>query len=231
MARQSGLSEAGLSVESALAKIERVLPTALRERLRALQEIVWAGDDIDEILVEADIVSTLSLASQQRRQVHIQYESADEAAERDFDPYSVVYHNDHWYTVGYCHLRRDLRTFRLDRIETVELLDTRFVPPPDFDALGYMLDSFRDIKDRWDIEVLLDMPLDDARRKIPRSLASLKQDGEQVRLHSSMPDLDEFARTLVALGCPVTIVQPTELREAFVKLAEAMTRIAQQNGE
>lgn len=231
MARQSGLSEAGMAVESALAKIERVLPVALRERLRALQDIVWLDDDIDDILVEADFVSTLSLASQQRRQVRLEYQSPDDLTERVFDPYSVIYHNGHWYTVGYCHLRRDLRTFRLDRIEAVSLLDTSFMPPPDFDALAYMLDSFLAIKDRWDIEVLLDMPLDEARRKIPRSLASLKQDGQRVRLRTSMPDLDEFARTLIALGCPLTIVQPPELREAFVKLAEEMTRIAQQGGE
>ncbi len=227
MARQSGLAEAGMAVESALVKIERVLPVALRERLRALQEIVWLDDDIDDILVEADFVSSLSLASQQQRQVRLQYLSPNDTTERVFDPYNVIYHSGHWYTVGYCHLRQDMRTFRLDRVETVTLLDTNFTPPPAFDALGYMLDSFLAIPDRWDIEVLLDMPLDEARRKIPRSLASLKPDGEHVRLRASMPDLDEFARTLIVLGCPLAIVQPPELREAFAKLAEELKQIAQ----
>jgi predicted DNA-binding transcriptional regulator YafY len=226
MARSSRLSGAHLSVETALAKIERVLPFGLRERLRALQDTVWLDDDIDGILVEADVVSTLSLASQQARQVHLRYRSADETTERIFDPYSVILYQDHWYTVGYCHLRQDLRTFRLDRIETVYLLDTRFAPPADFDALAYMLDSFQAIKDRWDIEVLLDMPIDQARRRIPQELASLKPVGERVRLRASMPDLDEMARRLVALGCPLTIIEPPELRAAFLKLSAEIREIA-----
>jgi predicted DNA-binding transcriptional regulator YafY len=187
---------------------------------------VWLDEDIDDVLVEANILSTLSLASQKHRQVRLQYASTHDITERVFDPYNVIYHSGHWYTVGYCQLRQDLRTFRLDRVESVALLDSAFAPPSDFDALAYLLESFQAIKDRWDIEVLLDMPLDEARRRIPRSLASLEQDGEQVRLRTSMPDLDEFARTLVALGCPLTIVQPAELRTTFVKLSEEMARIA-----
>jgi|FLYN01.1.fsa_nt_gi predicted DNA-binding transcriptional regulator YafY len=227
MARNSGLVEAGLAVESALAKIERVLPFELRQRLRALQETLWLDAAVDEILVEAEVVSMLSLASQQRRQVRLVYASPNETTERVFDPYSVIHHNDNWYAVGYCHLRRAQRTFRLDRVESVAVLDTTFTPPPDFDALGYMLDSFQAIPDTWDIEVLLDMPLDEVRRRIPRAIAALEPEGERVRLRSSMPNLDEFARTLLMLGCSLTIIQPPELRTAFENLAQEINRMVE----
>jgi predicted DNA-binding transcriptional regulator YafY len=106
------------------------------------------------------------------------------------------------------------------------MLDTTFTPPPDFDALAYMFSSFETIPDRWNIEVLLTMPLEEARDRIPRGLATLTQEGDQVRLHTSMPDLDDMARRLIALGCPLAIVGPPELREAFLNIAMEITRTA-----
>jgi predicted DNA-binding transcriptional regulator YafY len=226
MARDSGLTGAGTAVESARAKIERVLPLALRERLRALQETMLLEDDVSEVVAGSEVVSALSLASQQHRQVRLQYNSGREITERVFDPYSVIRYNGRWYTVGYCHRREDVRTFRLDRVGSVSLLDPTFIPPPDFDALGYMLDSFQAIPDRWDIEVILEMPIEEARRRLPREMASLEQQGERVRMRASMPDLDEMARSLIALGCPLTIVEPPELRAAFLKLSAQIAEIA-----
>jgi len=228
MAHNAGLSGASVAVESALAKIARVLPFELRERLRALQATTWQNDDANEVLAEASIVSLLSLASQQKRQVRLHYGSSGGDTERVFDAYNVIHTGGRWYTVGYCQLRQAMRTLRIDRVTEVSLLETTFTPPDDFDALEYMLESFQAIPDRWDIEVLLDMPLEEARRRIPRGMASLEAVGERVRLRTSMPDLDEFARTLMALGCHLTIVEPPELRTAFLDLAEEMTRIARE---
>lgn len=228
MARQSGLTDAGVAVESALAKIERVLPYGLRERLRALQDTTLLNEDTPSQAppVNSQIVAALGIASQQKRQVRLRYATSEAITERVFDPYAVIRHDDHWYTVGYCHLRDGLRTFRLDRVEMVNLLTTTFASPDNFDAREYMLGSFGAIPDRWEIEVLLSMPLDEARRRMPRPLATLVQDGEHVRLHAIMPDLHEFARTLIALGCPMKILNPPELREAFLQIADELRRVA-----
>jgi predicted DNA-binding transcriptional regulator YafY len=227
MARRSGVAGAGAAVESALAKVERVLPFALRERLRALQESMLLDDQPGKVLVEGDVVSQLSVASQRHMQVRLRYESSEGETERTFDPYSVISYQERWYTVGYCHLRDGLRVFRLDRVQSVSMLETTFAPPANFDALGYMLDSFQAIPDRWDVEVLLTMPLAEARARIPRELATLVQEGEQVRLRSSIRELDKMARQLIALGCPLTIIEPPELRETFLNIAAELTRIAQ----
>lgn len=228
LARNSGLSDAGIAVESALAKIERVLPFGLRERLRALQDtmLLNAGEAQPVPPVSSQTIATLSIASQQKRQVRLRYVTPENTTERVFDPYAVIRHDEHWYTVGYCHLRAGLRVFRLDRVETVNLLTSTFTSPDDFDALDYMLDSFGAIPDRWEIDVLLSMPLEEARRRIPRPLATLIQEGEYVRLHAIMPDLPEFARILIGLGCPMKILNPPELRGAFLQIADELRQIA-----
>jgi predicted DNA-binding transcriptional regulator YafY len=219
MARRAGVTEANAAVESALAKVERVLPFNLRERLRALQDAMLTDEDA-QTTVSSDTLTGLSIASQQKRQVHLRYITPKDATERVFDPYAVIRYAEQWYAVGYCHLREGLRTFRLDRVEGVMLLETTFTPPADFDALEYMLASFEAIPDRWDIDVLLSMPLEQARRRIPRTLATLVQEGKRVRLRASMPDLDEMARMFIALGCPMTILNPPELRDTFLKIAD-----------
>jgi proteasome accessory factor C len=54
----------------------------------------------------------------------------DEVTERDVDPMRVVYLDGHWYLEGWCHRAEDVRLFRLDRIQTLELLDVDGTPPP-----------------------------------------------------------------------------------------------------
>lgn len=230
MARRSGLTDAGIAVESALAKIERVLPYGLQERLRALQDAILNDNETNQApSVSSQTIATLSVASQQKRQVRLRYATPEKTTERVFDPYAVIRHDDHWYTVGYCHLREGIRVFRLDRVEMVNLLTTTFTAPDDFDALEYMLDSFGAIPDRWEIDVLLSMPIEEARRRIPRPLAMLTEEGEYVRLHAIMPDLHDFARTLIALGCPMKILNPPELREVFLQIADEIRQIATEN--
>jgi predicted DNA-binding transcriptional regulator YafY len=223
MARRSGVAGAGVAVESALAKIERVLPVGLRERLRALQEVMHVEDDLQsEPPVDANLVGMLTMASRNGVQVRLTYGDTV----RVIDPYGVVNHQGRWYAVAYCHLREGMRVFRLDRAQVAELLESSFEPPADFDPVAYMLSSFEAIPDLWDVEVRLKMPVDDVRRMIPRAYATLTPDGDGTRLRASIDDLDVMARELIRLGCPMEIVSPQELRETFLRIAEEITGIA-----
>ena len=76
----------------------------------------------------------LALARQaiaERRRLRLNYLVAarDESTERDVDPMRVVLMDDHWYLEGWCHRADDVRMFRLDRIETLQLLDVDGTPP------------------------------------------------------------------------------------------------------
>jgi predicted DNA-binding transcriptional regulator YafY len=119
-----------------------------------------------------------------------------------------------------------MRTFRIDRIRAVEPLATEFAPPPDFAPLAYLFASFEAIPDRWDVEVLLTLPLDEAKRRVPRGMATLTAAGDRVRMVMSMRDLDETARWLAGLGCEMAIIRPPELRSALLDLAAALRRMA-----
>src|SRR5579883_878030 len=107
-ARKIGLLAAAPAVEGALAKIERVLPAALRERVRAVQETLTFDFTPADAAPSHDIVGTLCAAALQQRRVTLRYRAYGSAeTERDLDPYGLVYRSGFWYVAGYCHLRDD----------------------------------------------------------------------------------------------------------------------------
>ena len=76
------------------------------------------------------------------------------------------------------------------------------------------------------IDVLLSMPLNDARQQIAPGMASLTQAGEKVPLRASLHSLDMIARVLIGLGCPLEIMNPPELCTTFLDIAAELTRYA-----
>jgi proteasome accessory factor C len=65
------------------------------------------------------------------RRVHLKYlvPGRDESTERDVDPMRVINFDAQWYLEGWCHRAQDVRLFRLDRVETLTILDQDGTPP------------------------------------------------------------------------------------------------------
>ena len=229
MARKIGLGVAAPAVEGALAKIERVLPAMLRERVQAVQETLVFDIQPSSAVPDNEIVVTLCAAAQQRRQVWMRYRNwnATEETERIVDPYGLVYRSGFWYMVGYCHLRTELRTFRLDRIQATEMRTGIFSRPPDFDSLAHVLQSISNTPATWQVDVLLETTLENARRVVPPALAILEQENEGVRFRCYVEKLDWIAYVLLGLGCPFSVRQPPELRNALRELAQKATTMAE----
>jgi predicted DNA-binding transcriptional regulator YafY len=226
-ARRLGLTVAAPAVEGTLAKVERVLPTALRERVQAVQETLVIDVHTSFAAPASEVLGTLCMAAQQSRQVKLHYRSwRSEETERVVDPYGLVYLGGRWFAVGYCHLRAGLRTFRLDRVLQAEMRSDRFVRPPGFDSLEYVTHALANVPGTWFVVVLLETTLEDARSMVPRALAFLEQVNGGVMLRCYFENLRWMARHLVGLGCPFVVYQPPELREALLQLAEEIKEMA-----
>lgn len=65
-----------------------------------------------------DYLMTVSLCMKEKRSVSMSYQArgAKEPTERIIDPYGLVFHEGVWFVIGYCHLRKELRNFAMDRI-------------------------------------------------------------------------------------------------------------------
>ncbi|HEX9035740.1 MAG TPA: YafY family protein [Ktedonobacterales bacterium] len=222
-AQHLGLSDAVPTVESALAKVERVLPLALRERVQAAQETVALDLAARSGGAVGALILRLSVAAHQGRRVWMRYQGqSGEGREREFDCYGLVYHGERWYAVGCCHLRQAMRVFRLDRIAAVEPREARFTPPTDFDCLAFAIQSFAAIPSRWLAEVLLETRLEDVRAAVPAAFATLEETPDGVLLRAYDDDLAHTARFLVGLGCAFRVLGPPALVEAVRALARSL---------
>jgi predicted DNA-binding transcriptional regulator YafY len=227
-ARKMGLTVAAPAVEGALAKIERVLPATLRARVQAVQETLVFDVTASTTIPDNAVVVTLCAAAQQGTRVEMCYRNwnSSEETRREVDPYGLVYRSGLWYMVGYCHLRADLRTFRLDRIVSTEMREESFTRPPDFDCLAHVLQSLPRTPGTWYVDVLLETTLEHARRVVPPALALLEEDERGVSFRCHVEDLDWIAYVLLGLDCSLIVRQPPELRDALWRLAQEATKMA-----
>ena len=132
-----------------------------------------------------------------------------------------------WYAPGFCHLRADLRLFRLDRVRGADVLDVPFERPVDFDPRAFVQAALAVAPSAWHIEALLETSLQEARRVVPLHEATLEPAGEGVIIRLNVECLEEAARYLIQLGCPFLVKQPEELRAVLRGLAAEIARAAE----
>ena len=225
--RRAGVLAEAPAVEGALAKIDRVLPDRLRGRVQALQgALAFTPVRVLSTASNANMLLNISTAAQENRRVWLRYHAGEDVTEREIDPYGVVHHRGRWYIVGWCHLREDVRMFRLDRIQHLEERDETFLKPLDFNCVDFVLQSLATISWGWPIEVLLELPMADARRRIAPDMGTLEETRGGVLLRTQADELDYMARYLVQIDCPFRVLHPPELGDAVRQLARNLSRFA-----
>lgn len=226
-ARGLGLGQAAPAVASAQAKFERMMPAALKQRVRAIDEMVQLDLRAPGTPADNGVLATLSAAAQARRTVALRYRAPDTGeTSRRFDTYGLAYHGGSWYAVGWCHLRAALRSFRLDRIAQVSPVDRSFGRPQDFDALAYLVDSVARLPRAHTVQVLLKTDLQNAQAHLFHGAGVFEPVEGGTLLHNQSDDLEWFARELARLPFPFEIVAPDALRDALRACAERLMDLA-----
>ena len=219
------------AVEGALAKISRVLPIQTRERIKAISSNLVFSNPLPQTRPDVTQLITISEAIAQQQRLYVEYRSLqDTVTSRKVEPYGVAAWNRHWYVVGYCCLRHDYRTFRLDRIQQAKVLNEHFEPDKDFDYEAFLKAGSSDVP-RYQIKVEFETTLFAVQQKIPASYGTFTATSTGVLFESAYEDIDQMARYLMGLNIPFVIHQPTELRQSLLQLAERMTQIAKTTPE
>ena len=224
-----GVAGSAEVADGALAKIHRVLPEGLRRRVEALEETLdFTASARAGVPVAGDTALLLADAIRRRRRLRFAYRSfSGDETERDVSPHGLVVHSGRWYLAAHDHGRDDLRTFRIDRMRRAAVLDEAALAPPDgFDAVTHVSTSLARVPWPWEVEVLLDLPVDDASRRVPATLAELVDEDGRTLLRMRVSSLDWMATVLAGLGCGFEIRRPEELRASVRALAERLGRSA-----
>lgn len=227
-AQHLGLSKSTPAVESARAKLERVMPAELQQRVRALDESARLALPAPRTTSNEQLLGLLATAAQERQRMRLDYrDGRDQATRRVLNPYGLVYHGGHWYVSGWCHLRRELRSFRLDRISEAVPLAATFDRPTDFDAAAHLIHSLASLPRATAVALWLDTDLESAVAELGPHIGLLTPADSGVTLHGRTDSLSWFARQLTRLPFDFRVVEPTSLRDELHRQATRLQRLAE----
>jgi predicted DNA-binding transcriptional regulator YafY len=216
------------AARGALAKLDNVLPDEQRNEVgwarRSLVVMSLYHPSLDS---QAPVLEKLRRAIREVRRVEMVYSSAStpEPGQRRLDPYALVHRYDWWYVVGYCHTRHEVRTFRVDRIHELSLVNETFQVPGDFDAREFMK---RDFQGQPQIQARIRFQPEAAHiARINRAYyeALEEQPDGSVVVTMSAPDLNWAAGSILMHGSSVEVLEPPELRDLVRQSAQAIANL------
>ena len=247
LSSKSGSGPASLlAVQSALAKLRRVLPAAPARRIDAVIDTVGftaaraengestngPDDRVDD--GSAQTLLVLAEAARDRRPVTFGYTVRQGSlAQRSVQPHGVVAHRGRLYLTGFDVARQDLRTFRLDRIDGVRLLEGTFAVPAGTDPVQQVIGPLSAVPWRHEVSFRIRADIAHVRTRIPETLASVTPvpagagtgDG-WLRVFLRAERLEWVAGTLAMLDRPFVIESPKALHETVTALGQRLTAAA-----
>ncbi len=212
-------SHFGGATLSALAKIDEQLNRRFRNA-EGENEIITVHVKAYPLTKETvRALRVLESAIRARQTVELTYYSLSrgEINKRTVDPYNLTFRRHSWYLIGYCHLRRNVRIFRLDRIHSAKLILRKFEKPPGFSVEEFFADTWEVFAPTPKEEVVLrfDSGAEPIAKPVLEARGKFRQDRPRKGLifEGRVPLTDEFCRWLLTLGRAVEVLEPRELRE------------------
>lgn len=211
-------------VASALGKVIRALPERVGRQAAALREHASAASDRLAERADPMITSALVAASAARRRVRLAYRGASgEAWESEVDPWAVVVRYGRWYLLCHSHHANAIRTYRIDRISSVEQTMYGFEPPEDLDPVQAVA-THLGTGWKYQTRVVFDAPIEQVAQHVQPPMGRLEPRGEGCVLVGSTRNPTMYAQEWLA-NVPIDfrVEGGPELRAAMVTLAARLT--------
>lgn len=187
----------------------------------------------DRILTEnipssQDHLSTVLEAMKSNNMLHITFKAFTMKEPKRFlvEPYCVKMSAQRWYMLARNTEHKNLRLYSLDRIETVEISNTRFVLPDDFNAKDYFAEFFGIVldesvplqtiilrADKYHQNYMRTLPLHPTQREI---FACDDYADFELKLRPTY----DFYMKLMSFGNMIKVLEPKTLQEEICKWLE-----------
>ena len=214
------------AAQAASRKIEGVLPEHLRDEVHYLQNAIhFITANSPEESPEWEKLRQLRRAIIEcitvRFIYHARYSQSDQGKQqkREVDPYRLVYINHSWNLLAYCHLRRDVRNFRLDRLEALELLPQTFTRPANIRLEHYWKKEVGQLVARVHFDHEVARWVREARSYF---VVGEEETADGLLVTLRMRQEDEILQWLLSWGRHVRVLEPDSLRARLADEAQAM---------
>ena len=176
--RRAGLvATSATAMETAAAKMRRVLPEALGRRLDALLATVdFTTPARPAATQETGVLLMLAEAARHRRPVALGYTAwSGRRSERTLHPYGIVVHSGRWYVTGADSASGETRTFRLDRIATATMLPGSFEVPAGFDPATRVLSGLAEVPYSHEVSLRVQGTAEQVHARLPAGIATVEE--------------------------------------------------------
>ncbi|MEX2504177.1 MAG: YafY family protein [Egicoccus sp.] len=208
-----GLAEAALA---ALAKLERVLPEHLAERLQDVQAATVSVGSGPGVATDPDHLLVLAQACRRRERIRLMYcDREGKRSLRHLEPLRLVHAHWRWYLVAFDLDRDDWRTFRVDRATAPMATGMRAAERETPDPVELVRRAVTVAPYEIQATVRMHLPLEQAQQTPAARYGVMEADGDTTLLRTGASDTDWLARYLAMLPCRVEVLDPVEVRDAF----------------
>ncbi|WP_329791755.1 WYL domain-containing protein [Lentzea sp. DG1S-22] len=222
----TGLQEVSLR---ALLKLEQVLPSRLRHRVAALDQVESVPHDNPAPALDPELLSTLAAACRDNDTLRFDYRSHDgTSTRRRVEPHRLVNWGRRWYLVAFDADRRDWRSFRVDRIDPPRPPHGPRFTPREFDATGYVASRVSQAAWRFQARVLVHAPADAVAARIHAAVGTVEAiDDTTCVLALGSDSVETLAVWIGLLGFDFEVTSPPELVAHVRSLAARYARAVQ----
>jgi predicted DNA-binding transcriptional regulator YafY len=221
------------NVDATFTKLSAVLPPALAQQVRKAMD--WMRE-LPKDEKRLRVLTAVAEAWVTQRRLRMAYRSltAEEAGERVIEPYYIepAASEHDSYVVGYCHVRKGIRTFKMGRIERAELTDEPYAIPPDFDANKFFSSSWRVVAG-GEVKTVKLKIIDPEILRImeetvwhPSQVLKMQKDGSMIMTLKVATTVD-FLSWILGWGEKIEVLEPRELREEILHTTERVLKIYQ----
>ena len=213
-------------VGSALGKLIQALPVGVARPAATMRAHARAVPDRGAARPDPSFTTDLVSAIAAARRVRLSYRGPSGSHWEDvIDPWAVVVRYGRWYLLCRAHRADAVRTFRVDRIRTVHILDETFLPPDDLDPVGMLEDNLGSGW-RYPTRVIFDAPFGHVAPHLSAPLGRLEplDNGARCLLVGSTNDPEAYVgERLARVPYPFRVEGGPELREAVATMAKRFT--------
>ena len=214
--------------QSAMFKIKSVLRYAEKDLL-------------DDMSAYIEVVDNPYLPAAENKPVHLQTilksiavkeildigyfaNHSQEYSNRDVEPVGVYYQGSYWYMIAYCRLRKDYRSFRVDRISYINCTGNHF--ERQHPSLKTFLNKMNNEQEMFTIVIQVDKAVLKyfGEQKFYNGFVSQKAVGDKMEMTFITASLIGFAKYYLLFGEFADIISPPELKEMVQQSLEAISK-------
>ncbi|MDO6438316.1 YafY family protein [Cyclobacterium sp. 1_MG-2023] len=218
--------------QSALIKIKSVLKDQQKSAIDQLDEqVIYYKRELASPSKNEKAIQRIMSALATNKVLQFDYISfiKEENTSRSVEPIGMYFSLGNWYLIAFCKLRKDYRTFRVDRIQKINITEEHFTTNhPSLKSYLKKMEEGNQLK-----KVIIQMDPSHVKyidnHKYNQGFVLQEKIDNKVQLTFMVDSIEFFVRWIISIGDIVTVISPKALSERMSALLNTMTNKLQES--